>query len=431
MQQRVAVIGAGAAGLVTARELQRAGHAVTVFEQAEDVGGVWRYDERTESDPLGSAESAVHTSLYDSLRTNLPRDLMAFLDYTFDSAGGGEDNWPRFPHHSQVLIYLERFASHFGLRDIIAMDTRVEAVTRDHEWHVRVNNSGKREVLHFDAVAVCNGHYSQPRVPVLPGMGRFPGTLMHSHNYRTPEPFSGQRVALLGASASGADIHREIAGCADSVYFCGHEFDTLSTERRHKGNIHFAPMVKSLGEDGRVTFIDGSVSEPLDSFMFCTGYHFRFPFLDDTLVNVSDNLITPLYQHLLHIEQPTLGFIGIPLKIIPFPLFEMQAKWFASAISGKFEIPDRKTMYDAANLDRRKRLAAGLAQRNLHLLGPDQNHYYNLLADQCGEPPLPDWFVGLAKAHFENSAKQGPRYKDTPLPAFGPTVVPPESVTGQ
>ena len=49
-----AVIGAGAAGLVSIRELRRAGHSVTAFEQSNEIGGVWVYSEDTDSDdPLG------------------------------------------------------------------------------------------------------------------------------------------------------------------------------------------------------------------------------------------------------------------------------------------------------------------------------------------------------------------------------------------
>lgn len=62
-----AVIGAGAAGLVTARELKREGHTVTVFEQSHTVGGVWNYSEDTEDDdPLGvhPNRGRVHSSLY-------------------------------------------------------------------------------------------------------------------------------------------------------------------------------------------------------------------------------------------------------------------------------------------------------------------------------------------------------------------------------
>ena len=52
----VAVIGAGAAGLVTAHELNRAGHEVTVIEQLGHVAGVWQYHEGVEEDLLGSGK---------------------------------------------------------------------------------------------------------------------------------------------------------------------------------------------------------------------------------------------------------------------------------------------------------------------------------------------------------------------------------------
>lgn len=80
-----AVIGGGAAGLVAARELIQEGHKVTVFEQGHRVGGVWVLDDRVENDPLGQSEERhkVHSSMYDSLRTNLPRELMGFADFPF------------------------------------------------------------------------------------------------------------------------------------------------------------------------------------------------------------------------------------------------------------------------------------------------------------------------------------------------------------
>lgn len=40
---------------------------------------------------------------------------------------------------------------------------------------------------------------------------------MHTHSYREPEQFTGQRVVVVGASASGEDISREIASVARKV----------------------------------------------------------------------------------------------------------------------------------------------------------------------------------------------------------------------
>ena len=62
----VAVIGAGVAGLVTLSELIEQGHTVTVFESESALGGTWNY------------ESSTRTSIYKNLRTNIPREIMAF-----------------------------------------------------------------------------------------------------------------------------------------------------------------------------------------------------------------------------------------------------------------------------------------------------------------------------------------------------------------
>lgn len=421
--KHVAVIGAGAAGLVTARELMAAGHSVRVFEQLDDVGGIWIYDPATADDPLSGGD--VHTSLYASLRTNLPRDLMAFLDYTFDSTGGGEDAWARFPSHLQVREYLSRYADAFDLRRHIDFGTRVSAVTAGERW--RVELEGTDAAGEFDAVAVCNGHYFDPRVPPIAGMQNFPGKLMHSHNYRTPDPFHGEHVVVLGVSASGVDLHREIASVANHVYFCGDAFNGLAPDRRVVGNVSYCPDVGSLDREGRVRFVDGSASDPIDSFVFCTGYHFSFPFADD-LVTVDDNWIKPIHQHLLHIDHPTLAFIGLPLRIIPFPLFQMQARWLAKLLRADFELPTGRQMHAAETARHEAHLASGGKQHNTHLLGQDQTAYFNLLAGQCGEPPLPDWREAVASAHYENARRHPGSYHDQPLPSLGPTTVPPESI---
>lgn len=67
----------------------------------------------------------------------------------------------------------------------------------------------------FDAVMVCNGHYSVPKVPEVKNLDLFPGLQMHSHEYRSPGVFKGLRVVVLGAAASGTDIRykeRVLAG---------------------------------------------------------------------------------------------------------------------------------------------------------------------------------------------------------------------------
>ena len=102
-----AVIGAGAAGLVTARELKKEGHNVTVFEQAAKLGGTWVYSEHMEADDvLGLKEERrrAHSSLYASLRTNLPREVMGYSDFPFtpDSLRGRSVDNRSFCGHKEA-----------------------------------------------------------------------------------------------------------------------------------------------------------------------------------------------------------------------------------------------------------------------------------------------------------------------------------------
>src|SRR4051812_7167485 len=61
---RVAVIGAGAAGLVAARELRREGHAPMVFERTDGVGGTWVYEDDADADAPASPDARRRSNLY-------------------------------------------------------------------------------------------------------------------------------------------------------------------------------------------------------------------------------------------------------------------------------------------------------------------------------------------------------------------------------
>lgn len=109
----VAVIGAGAAGLCAALELRREGHQVVVYEREEQIGGTWVYTPEAETDPMGfdPARKVVHSSLYSSLRTNLPREAMGYRVYPFVASGKPGRDSRRYPGHAEVLAYFEGFCS--------------------------------------------------------------------------------------------------------------------------------------------------------------------------------------------------------------------------------------------------------------------------------------------------------------------------------
>ncbi|KAI3741212.1 hypothetical protein L1987_58882 [Smallanthus sonchifolius] len=125
---KVAVIGAGVAGLATARELQRESLQVVVFEKSHQLGGTWAYDSRVEPDLLGTDPNrdVVHSSLYKSLKTNLPRELMSFTDFKFSDKVYGDPR--KHPGHEEVLKFLKDFTSHFELAELIRFNTMVTRV---------------------------------------------------------------------------------------------------------------------------------------------------------------------------------------------------------------------------------------------------------------------------------------------------------------
>ncbi|XP_044857527.1 translation initiation factor IF-2-like isoform X2 [Mauremys mutica] len=172
---RVAVIGAGAAGLCAAQHLAARPESFAppvVFEASGRVGGIWVYTEETGQGPDGLP---VGSSMYRDLRTNLPKEVMAFPDFPFDPS------LPSFLHHSHVLAYLERYADHFGVREHIRFWWRVDAVSpaegAEGGWDVTACQAQDRTVQtteRFDAVLVCSGPAAaQPRLP-LPGALRGP-----------------------------------------------------------------------------------------------------------------------------------------------------------------------------------------------------------------------------------------------------------------
>lgn len=175
VSRTVAVIGAGAAGLSAALELRREGHSVVVYERDNQIGGTWAYTPETETDPMGidPYRKVVHTSLYASLRTNLPREVMGFRVYPFVASRKPGRDQRRFPGHGEVLEYLRDFAQEFQLGELVRFGQEVchVGLVEDRKWVVKSRKTngedGESEV--YDAVVVCNGHYSEPRIAEIPG----------------------------------------------------------------------------------------------------------------------------------------------------------------------------------------------------------------------------------------------------------------------
>ncbi|MFN8492461.1 MAG: NAD(P)/FAD-dependent oxidoreductase [Caldilineaceae bacterium] len=182
--RRVGVIGAGIAGLVTAKVLKADGFVVTLFEKQAELGGVW---------------TTAHT--YPGLRANNPRETYAFADFPYPPTAD------EYPTAEQVRAYLNAYADHFGVRPLIRFATEVVSVAKAGEAFIVVVRpvNGDAETLSFDFVVVCNGVFSEPALPPIAGQEHFAGPLLHSSQLTDPALVAGRRVVVVGAGKSALD----------------------------------------------------------------------------------------------------------------------------------------------------------------------------------------------------------------------------------
>ncbi|XP_076829339.1 uncharacterized protein LOC143475377 [Brachyhypopomus gauderio] len=413
---RVAVIGAGAAGLCAARHLlsrQDIFAPPVVYELTKHIGGTWVYEER-----VGSFDNGlpIHSSMYRDLRTNIPKEVMSFPDFPFAK------HLPSFVHHTEVRKYLEQYCDHFGLRDHIQFDTMVDAVSpikvekgwKGLGWDITTSDISdgldrrKSTKDTFDAVLVCNGHFFDSYIPNIPGLEKFKGILMHSHEYRNAEPFAGKSVVLLGAGLSGLDLALELSNVNAEVIL-SHGQQRL-TGTLPPGVEQAFPVSRVL-EDGTLEFQDGRQAAP-DVFLFCTGYNFTFPFLDEQVgVQVKDHLVFPLYKFLVPPAYPSLFIVGICRAICPFPHFHVQSKFIISVLDGTFPLPSREQMEKDFELDIAARRARGIATRHILKLDSEQWAYNEELARLGGFQPLPPYWSNLYESNKVFRARQMLSYK--------------------
>ncbi|KAJ6563647.1 hypothetical protein DFH09DRAFT_1158608 [Mycena vulgaris] len=171
LSEKIAVIGGGETGLITAATLLADGFtSVTVFCPEKTAGGNW------------SAER-----IYPGLVTNGAYFEFRFSaeQYTPEELKLANSTSGRIPGHV-VSSYMERFASRHCAESIL-YETRVLAMTRrkDREtgWDLRIKNLSTTEesVQSFDKVVVCTGAFNRAKLPSsLQDTTRFKGPVVHT-----------------------------------------------------------------------------------------------------------------------------------------------------------------------------------------------------------------------------------------------------------
>lgn len=195
---RIGVVGAGVAGLVTAKVLDRVGHEVVVFDRTPDVGGVWSAARR-----------------YPGVTTQSPRDTYALSDFPMPRS------YPEWPTGEQVQRYLADYVRHFGLDRLLRLETEVlGAVPGPDGWTLTVRDATGESTEVFDHLVVANGVFSEPYLPAFDGEADFRaagGGLRAAADFRDVEDARDRHVVIVGYGKTACDIAYEAAGVAAST----------------------------------------------------------------------------------------------------------------------------------------------------------------------------------------------------------------------
>ena len=315
----VVIIGGGQSGLAGAFAVRDAGMRPVLLEAGDRTVGSW-------------------PDYYDSLTLFSPARYSGFPGAPFP---GDPD---RYPTRDEVVTYLEKLA--LGLDAEIHTNTRATAVETSGRGFVVRTNTGRE--LQAARVICASGSFTNPYVPQLPG--EFSGQLLHVANYRSPEPYAGQRVVVVGAGNSAIQVGYELAKVANvtlavrrpvqfvpqvrggrDMHYWLHTlrldllppsvlsrivrgtlvFDTgIYSNAVKSGLLDQRPMFTRFNGD-EVVWAD-STEEHVDTVIFATGYGPNLPYLKD--LGALDTTGMPLHKRGISLTHQGLAYLGVEFQ---------------------------------------------------------------------------------------------------------------------
>ncbi|MFB6783162.1 flavin-containing monooxygenase [Streptomyces sp. NPDC056352] len=349
-QLNVVVIGGGQSGLAAAYALRRRGLTPVVLEASDQAAGSWPH-------------------YYDSLTLFSPARYSSLPGLPF---GGDGD---RYPHRDEVIAYLRRYAAQLDAD--IRTGHRVAEVRRDDKGFTLALQDGTE--LAARGVIAATGGFGRPNIPALPGLDSFAGEVLHVADYRSPEPFAGQRVVAVGAGNSAVQVATELASRARVTLASRAPVKWFKQRPLAGRDLHFwlkatgldiaplgrftpNPPTMAVIDDGRyqtaliagtpdrrplftaiegteVTWKDGT-TEDVDTIVLATGYRPDLGYLAP--LGALDEVGHPRHRDGTSLIHPGLGFVGL----------EWQRSLSSASLRGVGRDADRVTRRLARHLAR-------------------------------------------------------------------------------
>lgn len=136
---------------------------------------------------------------------------------------------------------------------------------------------------------------------------------------------------------------------------------------------------------------------------FVAGYKYTFPFMSiDCGLTVDDNYVQPLYKHCININRPTMALIGLPYYVCASQMFDLQVRFAVRFMCGEKKMPTKQEMLADTEREMQKRWDKGYKKRQAHMMGEDQNQYYD---DLAATADIENLKPVMTKLHNESSQR--------------------------
>lgn len=457
--KKVAIIGGGVSGVVTARVLLSEGHDIVLFEPSS-LGGVW-------------AEN------YAGFGVQTPANLYEFPDEPLPS---GSD----FTRGPVMKKYIEDYAQKHGVMQKVR-HASVQSLERSNGgYSVQFVEEGQTLVDEFDWVVVATGVYGKASkfIPAWSGSESFEGEILHASDMTEASMCKG-KVVVVGFGKSAFDcvqlaakqgdsasllfreshwcVPRKILGlvpfeyatfnrlgsacllpkwpnatsCEHAVhatrilpafwrlvseifkfqfglkgdlvpeksfiddFWCGHGVLPHPTFFSGAANGDFETIKGEIKEiRPRSLLLKSGEEIDCDLLIAATGYKTGQSFLPAQLQSCREEDGLWLYQNMVHPEFPNLIFLNSNTTTFTnITTASIQARWLAELLNGRFSLPVPSQM----NLEIEK--VKEWKRRTMPHAGPSrasmiqthQVHYYDELLLEMGARPhrKQGWFSGL------------------------------------
>ncbi|KAM9974736.1 hypothetical protein ACTFIW_008200 [Dictyostelium discoideum] len=232
--KKVAVIGAGPSGIVSAKTALECGFDVVLFEKNDNIGGVWS---------IGESGKA-----WDNMKTHISYVSMSYSDFLWEV----QTEKPFHPTKHQMFQYLYDYSKHFKVLENTRLNTNVIRISEicennKKQWLIKSNNikenGEKTDIIEeiYDFVIISTGMFSKKRdIDINDKLkNKFNGKVWSSDEFKDPNSFIDKRVLVVGGFSSAIEISSAIAEKAKMVYLnCKNSVYVL--KRRYpldKGNV--------------------------------------------------------------------------------------------------------------------------------------------------------------------------------------------------